>query len=384
MSNTKKKLLDNARSWGKFSSNFWIEINCRYLKENFHRIKSIVGEKVKILGVVKQNAYGCGIYPVSYVLEKEGIDYLGVSNLEEAIFLRKKNIKTPILHLGQVSPPEAELLIKYRITPTIYELSLPRRLNRLAIDKSLIFPVHIKIDTGMRRLGIRSEEAINFIKKLRKFRHLCLEGCYSHFPAAENNQKFTRKQIAIFNSLIEKLNKENINLKYFHIANSAGILNFPQSYFNMVRPGILLYGASKGDSFFKNVFSLKTRVIFLKKVNKQEAIGYGLSFSSPRDTTIAVLGIGYACGYPYSLSNKGKVIINKRFYPVVGKVCMDYTLVDVGCSHNIKIGDVATLIGEEGKLSISPVEVANWAGSISYEVLSRFPSDIPRVYKYFP
>lgn len=362
----------------------WIEINLKNLDKNFYLIKKLINKRVKILGVIKQNAYGHGLIPVARRLAQRGIDFLGVGNLEEAYVLEKARIPTPILLLTSLLPQEIKEVVNLKNTrPTVMDLGSVYRLNKEAKKKKKIIPVHIKVDTGMGRLGIVYKEAKDFILKIRRYKNIFLEGIYTHFPSADTDVEFTKFQIEIFNQLITFLKKEGIQFKYIHCANSIGIIRYPNAHFNLVRPGLVLYGVNPYPKIkIKNLsplLSLKSRIIFTKDLEKGWGISYNRTFITKRRTKIGVVSCGYADGYPWSVSNKAKVIIKDRFYPLRGRVCMDYIMVEI--EKNISAGEEVILIGKSKSKSISCEDLAGWAHTIPYEILTRLSLKIPRFYK---
>jgi alanine racemase len=246
-------------------------------------------------------------------------------------------------------------------------------------------PVHVKIDTGMGRLGPHYEDAYGFIRQLSKFKNIRLEGIFTHFPAADTNPKFTNCQIDIFNKFITELSGEGINFKYQHSANSIGLVNYPNSHFNMVRPGLILYGISplpKASLKLKPVLSLKSRIVFIKKVAKGQGVSYGRTYIAKKPTLIATVAVGYADGYPWSLSNCSKVIIKGKIFNVAGRVCMDHIMVDLKDRKDIKLGQEVILLGKSKNVKITAEGLAQWAKTIPYEITSRLSLKIPRIYKH--
>ena len=361
----------------------WIEVDLAALRNNFKVIKSAVGRNVKVMATLKQEAYGHGLLPLARELSPLGVDFFGLGDLDEAITLRKARINKPILILSAVMDKYVSDFIKYRITPTVVDLRFAKELNREAKRQGKIVPVHIKIDTGMGRLGFWHKEAVSFIKKVARFENLYLEGLYTHFPAADSDRKFTRNQIRIFNDLISRVETEGIKFKYLHCANSIAILGYKETHFNLVRPGLILYGIKPipSDKKIKPILSLKSKVIFIKRVAKGRSISYGRMFIAPCATTIATVAVGYADGYLRSLSNKAKVIINNKLFKVAGRVCMDHIMVDLKNDSAVKRGDSVTLIGSSQNHRISANDLAEWAGTISYEIITGLSLKTPRIYK---
>ncbi|OQX86994.1 MAG: alanine racemase [Candidatus Omnitrophica bacterium 4484_70.2] len=363
----------------------WIEVSLKNLDKNFYLIKRIVGKKVKILGVIKQNAYGHGLVPIAQRLVQLGIDFLGVGSLEEAYELEKNKIFTPVLILTSLFPQEIKEVVNFKnIRPTIMDLESAYRLNKEAKKKKKIIPIHVKVDTGMGRLGVVYKEAKDFILKLRGYKNIFLEGIYTHFPSADTDVEFTEFQIEIFNQLIGFLKKEGIQFKYIHCANSIGIIKYPNAHFNLVRPGLILYGVNPSPNKIRirsisPVLSLKARIIFTKNLEKDWGVSYNRTFITKRKTKIGVIACGYADGYPWSLSNKAKVIIKDRFYPLRGRVCMDYIMVEI--TKDISVKEEVILIGKSKSKMISCEDLADWAQTIPYEILTRLSLKIPRFYK---
>ncbi|UCG35708.1 MAG: alanine racemase [Candidatus Omnitrophota bacterium] len=363
----------------------WIEVDLGALKSNFQTIRKLVEPKTKIVVTVKQSAYGHGMIPVAQTLAAAGADFFGVGSIEEAIQLRENKIKQPILTLSAVFDKFAEYFIRYNVRPTVVDLSFAARLNKEAAKKKRIVPVHVKVDTGMGRLGLYYSDAYDFIYELAKFKNLYLEGIYTHFPAADTEREFTNSQIDTFNKFIKELEEKGITFKFHHCANSIGIVDYPESHFNMVRPGLILYGikpSAKINLSFKPVLSLKSKIIFVKQIKKGMGVSYARVYVAKKPTQIATVAAGYADGYPWALSNRAKVTIKDSYFPLAGRVCMDHIMVDIGSRNDIKVGDEVVLIGQKKGLKISAEDLAQWAGTIPYEIVSGLSSHIPRVYKH--
>jgi alanine racemase len=362
----------------------WIEIDLRALRHNFKAIRNFTGSQVSIVATIKQYAYGHGLLPLAKELSHLGVAFFGVGSIEEAVSLRDNGFKERILVLTVVLPKYAQNFIKYNITPTVIDVQFAKNLDKEAARSNIIFPVHIKIDTGMGRLGPHYKNAYKFVKELCRLRNITLEGIFTHFPAADTDCEFTNYQIEIFNKFIAKLRKEGVHFKYQHSANSIGLINYPNSHFNMVRPGLILYGIKPSEDIslkLKPLLSLKSRVVFVKSVKQGSSISYGRTYVAPKSTFIATIAIGYADGYPWALSNCSRVIIKDKFFNVVGRVCMDHIMVDLAGSKNIKIGDEVILIGKSKSLSIGVEDLAQLAKTIPYEITSRLCLRVPRIYK---
>jgi alanine racemase len=366
----------------------WAEVDLDAVRCNFERTKKLVGKGISILVVVKGNAYGHGIFEVSKTLEDKGADFLGVATLDEALFLRKKRINAPILILGSVLQHELEPAIKNNITLTLCHRELAKAIDKLGSKLNKVAHVHIKVDTGMGRIGIWHEEAFDFVKEVVNFNNILVEGIYTHFSIASRDKFFTTYQIESFTSLLKNLRQAGIEIPYRHAANSLATVSFKKSHLNLVRPGIIIYGMYPKKSFSKKLqlvpaLSLKTRIVFLKKTPAGRSISYGRTYITQKSTVIATLPIGYADGYGRILSNKAKVLVKGQRAPVVGKVTMDQTMIDVGHIEGAKLGDEVVLIGKQGDNEIRCEELARLAGTIPYEIVCSITNRVPRIYKNY-
>ncbi len=360
----------------------WAEVNLKNLGHNFRKVRGIVSSTTKIMACVKADAYGHGIIPVSKKLESLGVDCLGVASIDEGIVLRKAGLKSQILVLGLIFREDIQPLFKYRLIPTVCTDELARALDNAACFKKISIAVHIKVDTGMGRIGVLYDQAMHFIHRAQKLKHIRIQGIFTHFPLADADVNFTRGQIRKMGFSLTDLEKEGINIPIVHAANSMGIIGYRNSHFNMVRPGLVLYGLYPKENLrvdLKPVLSLKTRVIYVKRVPKGYGISYGHTYITKRDSTIVTLPIGYGDGYPRNLSNKAPVLIRGRRFKISGMVCMDQIMVDVG-DYKVKAGDEAVLIGFQGKNRVTAEELAKLSGTIPYEIACGLGSRIPRVY----
>jgi len=364
----------------------WAEIDLAALRFNLDKVRELVGENTKILVAVKADAYGHGILEVSKALVNFGVDYLGVATTDEAILLRCSGIKIPILIFGAILNREALPVIKYGITQTVPNIEVAEFLSSFARRLCKRLKVHMKIDTGMGRLGVWYEEAISFIKQIKKFRNLELEGIYTHLPSADEKDRcFTNQQLLHFNRLIEELERLGIFISLKHAANSMGVLRFKSSHLNLVRPGIMIYGLypnlkTPRPIGLKPVLSLKTCIVYIKEVPKGRTIGYGRTYITDKKAKIATLPVGYGDGYPRFLSNRAYVLIKGKKAPVVGRICMDQTMVDVSGIRGVGIGDEVVLIGSQEKAIITAEEIADIGNTISYEIVCGISKRVPRVY----
>lgn len=365
------------------------EINLDALLHNFNQLRKRTGKKTKILAVVKANAYGHGAVRISSELENAGVDFLGVVTCEEGIELRKAHITIPIIVLGGFFKGQYDYTRQYDLTPVIYNLESAEELSQSAHKSNNRVKVHIKIDTGMGRLGMLPSETMVFLQHLIKLHNLEIEGVLSHL--ADNNQDnhfsvaFTQRQATLFKQQVEQLHQMGIHPRYEHLANSTATIDENPDHFNLVRPGIMLYGVYPAKRLkqmidLKPVMKLKTKIISLKKVPKGTSISYGRTFKCGRESLIATLPIGYADGYSRFLSNKGEVLIRGTKAPIAGVVCMDMVMVDVTEIKGVSLGDDVVLMGSQGKKHITAEEIAEKIGTISYEVLCGISSRVPRIY----
>ena len=362
----------------------WAGINLDALDENLKTVKQVLDGK-KILLAIKADAYGHGAKEIAAHLDGK-VDMFGVAGVEEGINLRANSgIRTPIIILSPIPYSGIETLFSYNLTPSITEKEFARALALAARKHQRPIKVHIEVDTGMGRTGLPFEEAVEIITQINSEPYLKVEGVFTHFPAADIDFSFSRQQIDKFISLTESLAKVQVKPIIRHTANSAGFLNFTESYFDMIRPGLIIYGihpnqATNQNLPLKPVMSLRTRVVNLHKIPKGNSISYERTFFTKRDSLIAVITAGYGDGYPWSLSNAGEVIVSGQRAKIVGNVCMDLTMIDVTDLDGVKIGDIVTLIGTSGDETISVNELAKWAKTIPYEIITRISPRVPRVF----
>lgn len=342
----------------KFDFLTWCEIDLDALKHNLKWVKNKVGEEVKIcFAGTKADGYGYGIKEIAEASIEAEVDYLGVAVPDEGIFLRENNINIPIIVFGNILPEMADKIVDYDLTQTVCTFDVCERLSYYAFRKKKIVKVHIKVDTGMGRIGVPPDEVVDFVLKISGVRNIHIEGIYSHLSSAGRDEQYTQKQISLFSDVISELKKRGIDIPIKHLANSAAIKRYPETYMDMVRPGSVVFNADLPE--LKNVFSLKSKVVFIKSVPKGTRIGYRGSYMTKRDTKIATIPCGYVDGYPFLLGNeKWKVIIKDKFVPVVGRVCMDQIMVDVG-QEEINIGDDVIIFGKGKKCQISVNEMFN-------------------------
>ncbi|MFH1683298.1 MAG: alanine racemase [Candidatus Margulisiibacteriota bacterium] len=362
--------------------NTYAEISLSAIQHNIGEIRKLLKPQVKYMAVVKANAYGHGAIAVSRAAVEAGADFLAVANLLEALELRDAGIVSPILILTESPTSVMDEIIQYDLTQTVYSFSEAKALSDEANKRKKNASVHVKVDTGMGRVGVLPSEAVAFITKISSLKGLDLEGIFTHFAKAEDpKDNFTQDQFQKFSQVISKV--DHIPIK--HSANSAAVLFHPETHLDMVRVGLLMYGLHpQGNSQrrlnLKPALSFKSRVTYIKKISAGTPVSYGSTYVAPIDTTIATIPVGYADGFSRRLSNRGQVIIRGKRYPVVGMVTMDMTMVDVG-SSKVEVGDEVVLIGEQNGQVISADEVATLENTISYEVVCGIGKRAPRIYK---
>ncbi len=357
----------------------WAEIDLDSLIHNFNVVKGLVGSGVEVLSVVKADAYGHGAVEVGRALEEAGTDMLGVATVEEAVELRDYGIELPILLLGGIRPEEAPVVIEHGLTPCIFSVEVARALDKESGKARRQSPYHLKIDTGMTRLGVRPEEVEQFLHEIADFKNIHMEGALTHLASAfTDTDEYTVSQLNLFAEIVNTIRKHGFTPRYLHSANSASIERFPSSYMDLVRPGIMLYGSSgSGSNGLRPVMKLKTKIIQIRRVPEKTPVSYGGTFVTKRPSLIATLPIGYADGYMRRLSNRASVSLRGRLAPVRGSVCMDLIMIDVTDVPDASVGDEVILFGDD---RVSVDDVAMWADTISYELLSITGKRVPRRY----
>ena len=365
--------------------NLWIEVDLVKLRNNLRKAKEFIAGDVGVMAIVKANAYGHGMLEVAHALA-EDVNYFGVSSFTEGDKLRKGGILSPILILSSILPYEMGVAIEEDHTLTISEIGYARAVNVHGEGKRKNVKVHIKVDTGMGRWGLPYRDAFAQIKEICRFPFLNVEGIFTHFTVADNEHlDYTDRQIELFKALRDELAAAKITFKYVHAANSAGIINFRESHFNLVRPGIMIYGYYPQEYLHKKLdleqaLSLKGRISLIKEFGPRRGVSYGRKFVTTQHTKIGIVPIGYSHGYPYALSQKAHVLIKGKRYPVAGSVCMDYSMIDLGEADDIMVGDEAILLGQSGSETINAYELAAEANTIPYEIITSLNTQIPRVY----
>ena len=366
----------------------WAEIDFDALRDNLAWIRQQVGPAVRIMTVVKADAYGHGLKPIAGLLMQSGTDIFGVANLAEARAIRSVGKGWPILLLGPCLPGEIEEAIREGVMPTVSSEAEARLFSMTARRMKQAVNVHLKVDTGMGRLGVAAASAAGLAKRIRKLPGLRLEGIYTHFSAVEDDSEFSRLQRQKFECVLEQLRAERIEIPTIHAANSGGLLHEPESVFNVVRPGLLVYGIvppgrrKAGETNLgRPALSLHCRVGFVKTVRQGTRLSYGGSFVARKSMRVATLTAGYGDGYFRAASNRAEVLIDGKRCRVLGRVTMDQTLVDVTRVRTVRVGDEAILIGKQKHKEITANELAERCGTIPWEVLTAISYRVPRVYR---
>jgi alanine racemase len=368
----------------------WIEVDLNAIEYNLKAIKSMVGSGTKILAIVKADAYGHGAVKVSQTLEQNGIDMLGVAFPGEGIELRKNNINIPILVLNPVLSEQIEDVVKYSLRVTVNSLDIANEISIIAKRYHRNIRIHVEIDTGMGGAGVCPDKALPFVKALLLIGNLEIEGVFTHFNSSEEKDKsFTYEQNKKFKEVIKQLESEKIIIPLIHAANSAAILDIPDSYFNMVRPGLILYGIFPSNYVSRNVdlkqvMSFKTKIINLKQLEPGSVIGYGRTFEILQQTTVATIPVGYKDGFNRGFSSLGEVLVNGIRVPIIGRICMDRCFIDVTNLPDVEIGNEVILLGNQGNETISIESAAKLIGTIPYEVVCNVGTKtLKKMYKHY-
>lgn len=365
----------------------WLEISVKAIINNLRVIKRLSGDK-RVLVPVKCNAYGHGLIEISKVLEKNNIDYLGVAFIKEGLELRNAGISAPILVFNRVFENDYKIASKFDLSLTLLDELDLKILKKVPAKIRNKLKFHINIDTGMNRLGINYNNALEFVKKLKSI-SINIEGIYTHLSSADSKNKsdinYTNLQITNFKNISDMIMDIIPDIKYLHAANSSSILNYPESVFNLIRPGILLYGYYADNNIIgkykiKPAMTLKARITFIKEVEKGECISYNRLFITKKKMKVATVGIGYGDGYNRRLSNKGYVIVKNNFAKIVGRVCMDQIIIDITGLKSVKVGDEVVVFGTHGKKSIPIENIAKELETIPYEIVTSINERVKRVY----
>ena len=376
------------------------EIDLKAIAHNVRELRRITQPDARLMGVVKANGYGHGAVEVARCALQNGAEHLGVARIEEGIQLRKAGIQAPILIFGYTLPELAPALLKYDLTQTVYTPGFARALSRSAITRKKKIKIHLKVDTGMGRLGLLlqnfesrhsvkmiSAAAVDETLAIAGLNGLELEGIFTHFATADGaDKRYAENQLDLFLNYLRKVREAGLNPAFKHAANSAALIDMPQSHLDMVRPGIAIYGLYPTDEVDKKRVSLKpamtlrTRVIHVKKVPAGFNISYGITYKTPKPTTIATVPVGYADGLNRLLSSRGQMLVHGKRVPIVGRICMDLTMLDVGSIDNVQTGDEVVIFGRQNNERITVDEMASSLKTINYEIVSTIADRVPRVY----
>jgi len=365
----------------------WIEVNLKNIQRNIKKIGAYLPWHTEIMAVVKQNAYGHGIVEVAGALSDIGIDHFGVASIEEALLLRNKGIPGTIYVLGCILPSQIRYIIEHQLRIFITGSHIAYVLNREAARSRRLVPVHVKVDTGMGRIGVWYKEAEKFIEYVRSRRNLYIEGIATHLPSADCDDAFTRRQIKRLHSVVADARGKNISVPLVHCANSIAALRFKQAHFNMVRVGLLMYGMNPAEKFnvvkklsLQPALSLKAKIVFLKSVAKGTSVSYARAYVAASRRKIGTVACGYADGYPWRLNKGAYTIVKGSRAPITGRVCMDQLMIDVSNVAGIRCEDEVTLIGGNAAQRIRAEDVARWSSTIPYQITTCLSATVRRVF----
>ncbi len=362
-------------------------VNLTALAHNLSCIKRCLSPGCEVMAIVKANAYGHGAVETAQALARQGIGRFAVASLDEGIALRQAGLAGSVVVLGALFEQQIADLVAHRLTPVVSDRRILPALAKAAHSHPTPYPIHLKVETGMGRLGLSPEELFSLLDSPLLRTPLQVEGMITHLADADGaDSDFTERQLGVFCTILEQIRQRGLPIPLVHAANSAAIVRFPDAHFSLVRPGIMLYGyhtlpASVPAPDLTPVLSLRTTIVQLRTISRGGTVSYNRTFVAQRPTRIAVLPIGYADGYSRRLSHRGSVLIQGRRAPIVGLVCMDMIMVDVTDLAPVPIGETVTLIGQQGGESIWANEVADWIGTIPYEVLCGIGSRVPRLYE---
>jgi len=340
----------------------------------------------RVMAILKANAYGHGLVPVALKLADEGVDFYGVAFLEEAVMLRHAGIEAPILILGGLVGYQVKHFLDYHLDLTASSLHKAQQISEEAKRMNRVARIHLKIDTGMNRIGVRASSAIDFAKEVARLPNIEPVGIFSHFVRAQGpDTTLAMQQLELFNEVLEGCKRNGIEFEHIHMANSSALFNLPDALFNMVRPGLAMFGYPPGAHLkneigLKPAMSLHSEVVYFKGVRKGMGVGYMHTWNAPRDGWLATLPMGYGDGYPRSMSNRGEVLINGKRYPIVGNISMDQMMIFLG-DDKLAVGEDVTLLGTQGDETITAWEIAQKADTIAYEILCGWTPRVPRIYE---
>ncbi len=364
----------------------WCDISLDNLQYNIQQIKGKLNDNVKLCGIVKANAYGHGVEEIASNLVQQGVDYLAVAFIDEAIELRNYGFDQPVLILGNTPADTAEQVVEYNITASVYNAETARVLSAEAVKQRKTAKIHIKVDTGMSRIGfVYNKQSIEEILLVSKLPNIEIEGIFTHFACSDmEDEAITIRQFDRFMDIVSQLEQQGLDIPIKHCCNSAAIIKYPYMHLDMVRAGIILYGMYPSDIEYdidlKPLMNFKTSVINIKTVQPGEAISYGATYTVKEEMKVATIAVGYADGYSRLLSNCGRVLVNGQFANILGRICMDQCMIDVTNVHNISIGDEVILFGADENENLPIEELAVKLGTINYEIPCVINNRVPRCY----
>jgi alanine racemase len=356
------------------------------LRHNFFEIKRLAGPDARVLAVVKSDAYGHGMGPAATTLESAGADCLGVFEAEEGLELRRAGCQVPILLMMGILPDEVPSVVEHRLTPALFHYDTAEELSRISAEQGKVTPVHVKVDSGMTRLGVWCKDLPDFMKRLLPLKGIKVEAIFSHFAVADQpDHPFTNQQVSRFHESVDACRRLVGFQGYAHLSNSGALLGSKGLDLGMVRPGILLYGSAPSEGWavgasFNPVMAFKSRVVQVRSVPAGTSISYGCTFTTQERCSIATIPVGYDDGYSRLLSNTGEALIHEQRVPVVGRVCMNLTMLDVTRLEGVAVGDEVVLLGSQGREQITAEEIAAKIGTISYEVYCTIGKSNRRTY----
>ncbi len=363
----------------------WVEVDLDAFEWNIGLVRDLVPDGVRILLVVKADAYGHGAVRISQHAAECGVDMLGVATLDEGRELRGAGIELPILILSPVLREELDEVLENDLAVSASSVEFAMAASAEAVRRGTTCRMHVEVDTGMGRAGLPPGSAVEAISRMTGMEGLKLEGIFTHFPASDVDSDYTGDQIDSFTTILDELSEAGITFEFVHTANSAAIINFPASHFNMIRPGLLVYGHSPsltlhGKVDVRPVLSFKSRLLLVREIPAGSSVSYGRTFVAPSDMTIGVIAAGYGHGMSHRLSNRGEVLFRGTYVPIVGRVTMDMTMIDLTGFDDPASGEEVVIFGNQGEKKLSVDDVAGWDGSLNYEVLCRISKRVVRIY----
>ena len=363
----------------------WVEVNLDAMKWNIGVIRELLGADVSILLVVKADAYGHGAVRIARFAVECGVNMLGVATVDEGKELREADIELPILVLSPVLPEEVIHALEYDLAVTVSSTEFAEAASETAKSAGKNCKVHIEVDTGMGRAGLGRERAIEEIRKILGLENLEFDGLYTHFPASDNDIDFTSDQIESFKALLDELKSGGVEFRYVHCANSAAVMNFPSSHFNMIRPGLLVYGHAPTFGLREKtdvvpVMSFKTKLVLVREMPPGSSISYGRTYIAPGHISMGIIPVGYGHGMSHHLSNRGEVLFRGSRVPIIGRVTMDMTMIDLSGFEDPRSGEEVVIFGRQGSSSLDVDEIARWESTLNYEILCRISKRVARIY----